>query len=158
MVRAECIASTPEGKGISGRRAILPGKAGVMVAESEERGLCRQAFQPTARKNAFSPAVKICYKWTIAFSAKPVSTIDLQQRPSAFDVLITDQTMPVMTGLDLARNVLRLRPGLPIILCTGYSSLVDEASAKRYGIGGFLAKPLLRKELAKLLRDLKRKT
>ncbi len=81
-----------------------------------------------------------------------------QQRPSAFDVLITDQTMPVMTGLDLARNVLRLRPGLPIILCTGYSSLVDEASAKRYGIGGFLAKPLLRKELAKLLRDLKRKT
>ncbi len=81
-----------------------------------------------------------------------------QQRPSAFDVLISDQTMPVMTGLDLARNVLRLRPELPIILCTGYSSLVDEASAKRYGIRGFLAKPLLRKELAKLLRDLKRKT
>ncbi len=100
---------------------------------------------------------RLGYHVTVCTDSLKALTL-FQQRPNAFDALITDQTMPVMTGLDLARNVLRLRPGLPIILCTGYSSLVDEASAKRYGIGGFLAKPLLRKELAKLLRDLKQKT
>ncbi|WP_319586422.1 response regulator [uncultured Desulfobulbus sp.] len=75
-----------------------------------------------------------------------------QNEPHRFDVVITDQTMPGMTGLDLARRMLQIRPDLPIILCTGYSNLVTAEQATRYGIKGFAMKPLAKKELATLLR------
>ena len=71
-----------------------------------------------------------------------------------FDLVITDQTMPEMTGIDLARSILRIRPGMPIILCTGYSSQVSEESAKSHGIAGFAMKPLARKDLAVLIRKI----
>jgi PAS domain S-box-containing protein len=76
-----------------------------------------------------------------------------QSDPDRFDAVITDQTMPGMTGVDLARRMLRIRPDLPIILCTGYSNLVDETQAKARGIKGFAMKPLTRKTIAGLLRD-----
>ena len=75
-----------------------------------------------------------------------------QNQPDRFDAVVTDQTMPGMTGLDLARRLLQIRPGLPIILCTGYSNLVNEEQAKMYGIKGFVMKPMTKKEIASLLR------
>ena len=75
-----------------------------------------------------------------------------QNQPDRFDAVITDQTMPGMTGIDLARRMLQIRPDLPIILCTGYSNLVNEEQAKTYGIKGFAMKPLTMKEIATLLR------
>jgi signal transduction histidine kinase/CheY-like chemotaxis protein len=72
--------------------------------------------------------------------------------PQRFDAVITDQTMPGMTGVDLARRMLQIRPELPIILCTGYSKLVDEAQAKASGIKGFAYKPLAMKEISELIR------
>ncbi|MEZ4387370.1 MAG: PAS domain S-box protein [Candidatus Krumholzibacteriia bacterium] len=77
----------------------------------------------------------------------------LRSRPEDFDLLITDQTMPGMTGLALATAVLRERPGMPIILCSGYSETVDEASVRAAGIGAYLAKPYTRGELATVLRS-----
>jgi len=76
-----------------------------------------------------------------------------QNEPDRFDAVITDQTMPGMTGLELARRILQIRPNLPIILCTGYSNLVNEAKAKANGIKGFAMKPLNRKEVATLLKS-----
>ena len=75
-----------------------------------------------------------------------------QNDPHRFDAVITDQTMPGMTGLDLAQRMLNIRPDLPIILCTGYSKLVDEAQARAWGIKGFAMKPLTKKEVAALLK------
>jgi PAS domain S-box-containing protein len=75
-----------------------------------------------------------------------------QSNPHHFDAVITDQTMPGMTGLDLALRMLHIRPDLPIILCTGYSNLVDEAQARACGIKGFAMKPLTKKDIAVLLR------
>ncbi len=77
-----------------------------------------------------------------------------QQQSSTFDAIITDQTMPGLTGLDLVKEVLALRPNLPIILCTGFSSLVDEQQAKARGVQGFLLKPFKQEEIATLLRRL----
>ncbi len=71
-----------------------------------------------------------------------------------FDIVITDQTMPGLTGSDLALKILQLRPNLPVILCTGYSSLISEEKAKSFGIKGFAMKPLVRKEIALLIREL----
>ncbi len=75
-----------------------------------------------------------------------------QNNPEAFDLIITDQTMPSMTGTDLARRMLQIRPDIPIILCTGFSNLVDEESAKLMGIREFAMKPLTKGKIATLLR------
>jgi PAS domain S-box-containing protein len=72
--------------------------------------------------------------------------------PSRFDILITDQTMPDITGMELAKAVFTVRPGMPVILCTGYSHLVDADSAKAAGIKGFVMKPLTKKEIALAVR------
>jgi len=61
--------------------------------------------------------------------------------------------MPDMTGIDLARLMLQIRPNLPIILCTGYSNLITEEEAKACGVKGFAMKPFAKKELASLLRE-----
>ena len=75
-----------------------------------------------------------------------------QNQPDAFDLIITDQTMPDMTGSDLARRMLQIRPEMPIILCTGYSSLISEEKARSFGIKGFALKPLAKKDIALLIR------
>ena len=72
-------------------------------------------------------------------------------QPDSFDLVITDQTMPIMTGMDLARRMLQVRPELPIILCTGYSSLISEEKAKSIGIKGFAFKPISKKDIGNLV-------
>ena len=72
--------------------------------------------------------------------------------PGRFDVVITDQTMPVMTGLDLAKELVKARPDIPIILCTGYSDNASPEIAKEAGIREFLMKPLTKRELAEAIR------
>jgi CheY-like chemotaxis protein len=69
------------------------------------------------------------------------------------DVVITDQTMPGMTGVEMAVEMLSLRPELPIILCSGYSSAIDREKAVALGIREFAVKPLLKRDLALLLRQ-----
>ena len=76
----------------------------------------------------------------------------LRNEPYRFDLVITDQTMPSLTGYELARRILQIRPDLPIILCTGYSSMVSEDEAKAIGIKGFALKPLLKVEISRLIR------
>nr|WP_321465314.1 PAS domain S-box protein [uncultured Desulfobulbus sp.] len=75
-----------------------------------------------------------------------------RENPGNFDAVVTDQTMPGMTGMELARKLLEIRPELPIILCTGFSTLIDEEQARKCGIRGFVMKPLAIKKLAQLLR------
>ena len=74
--------------------------------------------------------------------------------PGAFDLVITDQTMPKMTGLELGEEIVKIRPDIPIILCTGYSSMVDENSARQKGIKGFFLKPYVAYTIAKKIRDI----
>ncbi len=76
-----------------------------------------------------------------------------KNNPSQFDLVITDQTMPNMTGAEFAEQLLKLRPGLPIILCTGYSSKIDKVKARQIGIREFASKPLNKNEIAKLIRQ-----
>jgi PAS domain S-box-containing protein len=74
--------------------------------------------------------------------------------PYGYDLVITDQAMPGMTGVELARKLLSIRGTIPIILCTGHSETVSAENAKDSGIGEFLMKPLTRKELAKAIRNI----
>ena len=72
--------------------------------------------------------------------------------PSRFDLVITDQTMPEMTGVDLAKEILAIRADTPIIMCTGFSHVVDADKAKAAGIKAFAMKPLTKREIARTIR------
>jgi len=74
-------------------------------------------------------------------------------RPEAFDLIITDQTMPNMTGEHLAQEILGIRPDVPVILCTGFSEAISEDTAKEMGIRAFLMKPIIMEKMARVVRQ-----
>ena len=96
---------------------------------------------------------RLGYRVTVKNSSVEALSI-FQSAPNHFDLVITDQTMPNMTGFDIARRMLQIRPGMPIILCTGYSSQISEDKVRSYGIKGFALKPLAKKDIAVLIRKL----
>lgn len=76
------------------------------------------------------------------------------ESPEFFDLVITDMNMPKMTGKQLAVEMLKIRPNLPIILCSGFSEPISEQSAEELGIKGYIVKPVGIKELAKTVRTI----
>ncbi len=75
----------------------------------------------------------------------------LQHDPDGYDLLLTDQTMPDLTGGQLAAEALRLRPDLPVVLMTGYSDIMNAEVASELGIREFMLKPVSRHTLAEVL-------
>jgi CheY-like chemotaxis protein len=73
-------------------------------------------------------------------------------QPDQFDLVMTDMTMPRMTGVDLSKIILKTRPDMPIVLCTGYSERIQEDTAKAMGIREFVLKPVILREIARILR------
>jgi len=73
-------------------------------------------------------------------------------KPDQFDLVITDMTMPHMTGDKLAQEIMKVRPDIPIILCTGFSERISEEKAKGMGIKAFVMKPLVMRDLANTVR------
>ena len=73
--------------------------------------------------------------------------------PDSFDLVITDQAMPGMTGAELAAELLRIRPALPVILITGFSETIGEEEARQLGLRAFLMKPVSEAELARTIRE-----
>jgi CheY-like chemotaxis protein len=89
---------------------------------------------------------------TLAKSSGEKAYRAFQSQPQAFDLLLIDQTMTDMTGLELARRITRIRPDLPIILCTGFSQTLPPGVAQSTGIQAILHKPLVRAHVATTLR------
>lgn len=75
-----------------------------------------------------------------------------RQNPEKFDLIITDLTMPNMTGIKLAEKILDIRPDMPIVLCTGYNDKIPKKGFEALGIKAFVHKPVTRLYLAKLIR------
>ncbi|MFH2001063.1 MAG: response regulator [Planctomycetota bacterium] len=73
--------------------------------------------------------------------------------PDRFDAVVTDQTMPNLTGAELARRMLDRRPDLPVIICTGFSETLNRKSAEEMGISKYLMKPVAASELMKTLHS-----
>ncbi|MBU2550446.1 MAG: response regulator [Proteobacteria bacterium] len=76
-----------------------------------------------------------------------------RERPDDFDLVVTDQTMPYLTGIDLARAIMTIRPDAPVILCTGFSHQIDAKTALRQGIRRFLMKPFAVRDVAEAIRS-----
>ncbi len=84
-------------------------------------------------------------------SAEALKIFQLQ--PNLFDLVVTDYTMPGITGVDLAKEIIQVRPDIPVIMCTGYSEQISEEKARALGLRGFLMKPLSRQDLAEKVRE-----
>ncbi len=72
--------------------------------------------------------------------------------PENYDLIITDQVMPDLSGEKLVQEVRKIKPDIPIILCTGYSSQMNEKKAAMLGINMFVYKPIVKKDIAVLIR------
>ena len=107
-----------------------------------------EAFQADIAEQMLS---RLGYRLTTRTSS--VEALELfMQSPEKFDLVITDMTMPHMTGDVLARELISIRPDIPIIVCTGYSGRIDTDIANDIGIRELVMKPVVMKEIAQSIR------
>lgn len=117
-----------------GRETILFVDDEVPIVKMMERVLSRLGYHVEATLN-------------------PREAVELfQSRSERIDLVITDMTMPQMTGIQLSEALKRIRPDLPIILCTGHSERIDEEKAARLGFAAYVMKPVSRQEIASIIR------
>jgi len=76
-----------------------------------------------------------------------------RDRPDKFDIVITDMAMPNMSGEKLSAELVKIRPDIPVLICTGFSETMSEEKATSMGIKGFLLKPIVIKDLAQKIRE-----
>lgn len=119
----------------TGRERILLVDDDGVLLETQERILLRLGYA------------------VVALQSSVTALEEFKKQPHKFDLVITDQTMPRMTGLDLARECITIRPDIPIILCTGYSESVSEEMIRDAGVSAFLMKPVVLAKLAHTVRD-----
>ncbi len=134
----ETIGAVPEVESM----APVPGGSEHILVVDDEEHIVRMARQMLE---------KLGYKVTVRTSS--VEGLEaFQAQPENFDLVITDMTMPNMTGMVLAQKLMAIRPGLPIILCTGYSGLINKEKARAAGIREFIMKPYVKRQIAETIR------
>jgi CheY-like chemotaxis protein len=121
---------------------MLPvGKERILIVDDEALivNLCRQMLAGLG--------------YTVTTRTSSIEALELfRNRPDDFDLVLTDMTMPNMTGDRLAGELMKIRPDIPVILCTGYSKKLSEENVAKIGIKAFVMKPFVRSELAKTIR------
>jgi len=91
--------------------------------------------------------------YEVTSGISPVEVLEtFRASPDSFDLVVTDMTMPGMTGDELAKELMKIRPDIPVILCTGFSERITTERAKEMGIKELAMKPLVMKYLATTIR------
>ncbi|MCP4690016.1 MAG: response regulator [Desulfobacterales bacterium] len=172
------------GMGLAVVHGIVEGMGGVVKVESEPgKGAAFQVFMPliedreesTERDAAPPPRgegnlllveddefLRICFRRALRAHGRHITTTNngrdalelFIKDPWRFDLIITDQTMPGLTGVELAKKTLEIRPDLPIILCTGYSEVIDKERAEAMGLRKFFIKPVGVHELNRAVSEI----
>ena len=92
--------------------------------------------------------------YQVKSTTKPLEALEwFKADPDQFDVIITDMTMPCMTGDRLAAEVLEIRPHMPVIICTGYSERMSAEKAEALGVSKYIEKPIDLRDLASAIRE-----
>jgi PAS domain S-box-containing protein len=124
------------------KRKIIGGTESILFVDDEEsivklgtRILERLGYTITGKKSCIE-ALKL-----------------FKENPDRFDLIITDMAMPIMTGTDFAKEVLKIQPDMSIIICTGFSENLDLEIAKSVGIKEYIKKPLLTDEMTSKIRE-----
>ena len=105
----------------------------------------------TQRTSLARSLARLGYRVTARAAGRSALTA-FRRNPAAFDLVITDQSMPQMSGLELAAALLKVRPDIPIVLCTGFSEKVNGGAIGRSGIREFVMKPFTLQEISRLIR------
>ena len=87
-----------------------------------------------------------------AFTSSIEALTAYQKSPDNYDLIITDMTMPEMTGIELTRKLLAIQPNLPVILFTEFNETINELKAKSLGISEYVKKPVDKYTLAKAIK------
>jgi CheY-like chemotaxis protein len=91
--------------------------------------------------------------YSVTTRTSSIEALELfQTKPNDFDLVVTDMTMPNMTGDKLAVELMKIRSDIPVILCTGYSKKISDETASEVGIKAFAYKPVVKSDLAKTVR------
>jgi len=91
--------------------------------------------------------------YTVETVLSPTEALQqFSSNPNYFDLIITDMTMPQMSGAALSKKIKEIRNNIPVILCTGYSDLIYEDNAEEMGLNAYIMKPIRIKEIAKTIR------
>lgn len=121
---------------------LLTGTERILIVDDEEdlslwveEMLLQQGFKP------------------VRFSNSQMALEHLRTNQDAFDLMITDQSMPGMSGVELIEQIRRILPNLPVILCSGYSSRISEETLQKLNISGYLQKPYQSVHLIKKIRS-----
>jgi PAS domain S-box-containing protein len=94
------------------------------------------------------------FGYTITGKTSCIEALELfTENPDGFDLVVTDMAMPIMTGTEFAKKILKIQPDIPIIMCTGFSEQVDSEIAKSIGIKEYIKKPILIDELTSKIRE-----
>ncbi len=124
-------------------------------AEEIPRGTERILFiddEPAIVEIATSQLQTLGYKVSSRFNS--LEALELfKSKPNSFDLVITDMTMPKVTGDKLAKQIRNIRPEIPIILCTGFSQKIESEGVEHLDIDTILMKPIILRELAQAIRD-----
>ncbi len=108
--------------------------------------------EPTLMEMGTSLLERLGYK--VTSQTDSVKALEIfRSSPDKFDLVITDYTMPNLTGMDLAKEVRRVRPDMPIMLCTGFSEKITPDSVKELGLG-FLMKPYGMRQMSEAIRKI----
>ncbi|MEE8397948.1 MAG: PAS domain S-box protein [Desulfobacterales bacterium] len=92
--------------------------------------------------------------YTVSTRTSSIEALEaFKAQPDKYDVIVTDQTMPHLTGQMMAREMMNIRPDIPVILCTGHSNSMNADLAKAAGMSAFVMKPIAMGEIARAIRD-----
>jgi len=134
------------------------------VTDTEVTAKAEEKFLPTGTENILIvddedfmvfPQKRILEKlgYRVTAMTSSLEALELfRKKPQAYDLIITDLTMPHLTGDRLASEITSIRPDMPVILTTGYADSVDSEEIKQSGIKAFISKPFQREELARTIR------
>jgi two-component system cell cycle sensor histidine kinase/response regulator CckA len=176
------------GMGLAVVHGIVKGHNGLITVQSEiGKGTTFSIVFPAVEKQAVSepetgeelptgcerilfiddeePLVKIGHQklerlgYKVDATTSPIEALErFRSRPDQFDLVITDLTMPKMTGDKLVKEILDIRPDIPVILCTGFSEKIDEKKANAIGAADYIEKPLDKRDFAFKIRKVLDKT
>jgi PAS domain S-box-containing protein len=118
----------------TGTESILLVDDDELIAELEREMLKHLGYQVTAHINSFD------------------ALMDFKANPDVYDLVLTDMTMPKMTGVELAQKLMSIKPNIPVIICTGFSKRINKKKATEIGIKGFLMKPVRKLEMSQMVR------
>lgn len=142
LVESQDVKTTPSTTHVSGDRGVLTGLRVMLV--DDEVMLCQMWGEVLGHHGA-----------EVSVFTNPLDALrSFEQDPERADLVITDQNMPELSGSDMAKEMLRIRPNVPMILCTGHAENMNERKSRETGFAAFMQKPVDIQELLRVLQDL----